>query len=211
MAGLGYEHYGVQGGDIGSMVACHMADLFPANVTGLHVNFLAFPDLGPPDMSSVRPEVRAKVGLGGGYGEIQRTRPQSIGFLLDDSPAGLAGWIVDKFREWSDCKGDIEQSFTKDQLLTNIMIYWINGAGTSAARLYWEIREFGSRVPSTHISVPTGVANFPAEVAKPQRENVAERFNLVHWTELPRGGHFAAMEEPEFFAQDVRTFFRLIR
>jgi microsomal epoxide hydrolase len=209
MEELGYEHYGVQGGDWGSMIVCNMADLFPERVVGLHVNFLTVPPpkgVEPPEVSPVRQRFDTS---GAGYQQIQSTKPQTIGYLLDDSPAGLAGWIVEKFREWSDCDGDPENVFTKDQLLTNIMLYWLNTAATSSARLYWEMRQSGAQaVPHAKVTVPTGVANFPAEMGRCERAHAERRYNIVHWTEHARGGHFAAMEQPEAFVQDVRAFFR---
>jgi microsomal epoxide hydrolase len=214
---LGYERYGVQGGDWGSFVSCNMADLRPDRVLGLHLNFISVP---PPrnqpvvDAPSAEPSGTAALfaASGSGYSEIQRTRPQAIGYLLDDSPAGLAGWIVEKFRDWSDCDGDVERSFTKDQLLTNVMLYWVTGTGASAARLYWEMRQAGrSTLPQAPVTVPTGIANFPAEINRSERRDVERRYNVVHWSEQPRGGHFAAMEVPDLFVDDVRTFFRPLR
>jgi pimeloyl-ACP methyl ester carboxylesterase len=212
MADLGYERFGVQGGDWGSIIVCNMADLFPERVVGLHVNFLTVP---PPKGETVpaptEPSLRFAT-TGSGYSAIQGTKPQTIGYLLDDSPAGLAGWIVEKFREWSDCGDDVERSFTKDQLLTNVMLYWVNTAATSSARLYWEMRQSGiGSVPQAPITVPTGVANFPAEIARSQREWAERRYNIVHWSEFDRGGHFAAMEQPALFVGDVRSFFRELR
>jgi epoxide hydrolase len=209
MGDLGYEHYGVQGGDWGSIVVCNMADLFPGNVTGLHVNFLTVP---PPKGESPRepsePSRRFNT-TGNAYSQIQGTKPQTIGYLLEDSPAGLAGWIIEKFREWSDCGGEPENAFTKDQMLTNIMLYWVNAAATSSARLYWEMRQSGAAaVPGQVVTVPTGVANFPGEISRSQRADAERRYNIVHWTEHDRGGHFAAMEQPELFVHDVRSFFR---
>ena len=209
---LGYEQFGVQGGDWGSMVVCNMADLFPDRVIGLHVNFLTV----PPPKGEVPPEPAEPSqrfsASGSGYSQIQGTKPQTIGYLLDDSPAGLAGWIVEKFREWSDCGGDVERSFTKDQMLTNIMVYWVNTAGTSSARLYWEMQQGGrTNVPRQPVTVPTGVANFPGEISRSQRAWAARRYNIVHWSELDRGGHFAAMEVPDLFVGDVREFFRGVR
>ena len=154
MAELGYERYGVQGGDWGALVSANLADLQPARVVGLHLNFLHAP---PQAQRNAR-----FAEIGSGYREIQRTKPQTIGYLLDDSPAGLAGWIVEKFRDWSDCDGDPERSFTKDQLLTNVMVYWVTRTGASAARLYWETRVAGrDAFPASFVSVPTGVANYP--------------------------------------------------
>ena len=130
-------------------MVCNLADLYPERVAGLHVNFLTVP---PPKGETLPPpsESRARFNASGsGYQQIQSTKPQTVGYLLDDSPAGLAAWIVEKFREWSDCDGDVERSFTKDQLLTNVMLYWVNTAGASAARLYWEMhRARGEHPPA---------------------------------------------------------------
>src|SRR5262249_45635588 len=143
---------------------------------------------------------------------IQGTRPQTIGYLLDDSPVGLAAWIIEKFREWSDCGGNIERAFTKDQMLTNIMIYWVTRTGASSARLYWERAQAPeTMIPQTRVTVPTGVANFPGELMRSTRRHAERYFNVVHWTELPRGGHFAAMEVPNLLVADLRTFFRALR
>lgn len=149
---------------------------------------------------------------GTGYSQIQSTKPQTIGYLLDDSPAGLAGWIVEKFREWSDCGGDPERSYSKDQLLTNIMLYWVTRTGTSAARLYWEMRQAGrAALPQAVVTVPTGAANYPGEMGRTQRAWAERRYNIVYWSTPERGGHFAAMEVPDLFVEDVRAFFRLVR
>jgi microsomal epoxide hydrolase len=212
MGEIGYDRYGVQGGDWGSIIACNMADLFPDHVVGLHVNFLTV----PPPKDAPRPEPRESVSrfqaTGRGYQEIQGTKPQTVGYLLDDSPAGLAAWIVEKFRDWSDCDGDVERSYTKDQLLTNVMVYWVTRTGTSAARLYWEMRQARlAGIPQFRVTVPTGVANFPGELGRSEREWAERRYHIVHWTEHERGGHFAAMEVPDLFVDDVRAFFRDLR
>ena len=211
MERLGYGRYGVQGGDWGSLVSCNMADLQPDRVVGLHVNFLNV----PPPKGEQRPDHEPAdrfTATGSGYQQIQNTKPQTIGYLLDDSPAGLAGWIVEKFREWSDCDGDPERSFTKDQLLTNVMVYWVTRTATSAARLYWEMRVAGrATLPQVRVTVPTGVANYPREVARSRRDWTERKYNIVHWTYPERGGHFAAMEVPDLFVADVRAFFRLVR
>jgi microsomal epoxide hydrolase len=209
MRDLDYDRYGVQGGDWGSMIVCNMADLFSEQVIGLHVNFLTVPPPkgeAAPEPSAVRKRFDA---TGVGYQQIQGTKPQTIGYLLDDSPAGLAGWILEKFREWSDCGGEPENVFTKDQMLTNIMLYWVNSAATSSARLYWEMRQSGANaVPRDKVTVLTGVANFPGEMGRCERVHAERRYNIVHWSEPERGGHFAAMEQPDLFVDDVRTFFR---
>ena len=148
---------------------------------------------------------------GSGYQEIQGTKPQSLGYGLDDSPAGLAGWITEKFQAWSDCD-DVEESFTKDQLLTNITAYWVTGTATSSTRIYYETRQTGaSALPSGRIGVPTGVANFAGEITRMPRSWVESTYELVRWTDVPRGGHFAAMEVPDLFVPEVRAFFAGLR
>ncbi|HEX6311010.1 MAG TPA: epoxide hydrolase [Acidimicrobiia bacterium] len=218
MADLGYDRYGAQGGDWGSVVCANVADLDADHVAGLHLNFVVVP---PPEGDSTPLTPEEQRGLdamrtwrrsGAGYQEIQGTKPQTIGYLLDDSPAGLAAWIVEKFAAWSDCDGDVERSFTKDQLLTNVMAYWVTTTATSSVRLYYEMREAGSAaVPADAVGVPTGVANYPAEITRMPRRWVEQRYNIVHWSEPPRGGHFAAMEVPGLFVDDLRTFFRPLR
>jgi microsomal epoxide hydrolase len=219
MAELGYTRYGVQGGDWGSIVVANMADLAPDRIVGCHLNFLTAPrpageragSLSADDQARIA-EIRAWREGEAGYSAIQGTKPQTIGYGLEDSPVGLAAWIVEKFRAWSDCGGDIERSFTKDQLLTNIMLYWVTATATSSARLYYEMRRAAATaVPRAPIQVPTGIANYPAEVTKVPRSWAERRYNITYWSELPRGGHFAAMEVPDLFADDVRRFFRTVR
>jgi epoxide hydrolase len=219
MAGLGYDHYGAQGGDWGALVSTQLALVDPTHCAGLHLNMVV---AGPPpgdDMSGLT-EAEA-LGLAdmanymeheSGYAKIQQTRPQTVGYGLDDSPAGLAAWIVEKFWAWSDCNGDIEHSFTKDELLTNVMLYWVTRTAASSARLYYETTKTGRFGPgSERVEVPTGCAVFPRELFRPPRSWAEHSFNVVHWTEMPRGGHFAAMEEPELLIDDVRAFFRELR
>jgi pimeloyl-ACP methyl ester carboxylesterase len=143
------------------------------------------------------------------YQQIQGTKPQSLGYGLDDSPAGLAAWIVEKFRAWCDCNGNVEARFTKDDLLTNVMIYWVTGTGSSSTRIYYENR-VASGVQG-RVEVPTACALFPKEITVPPRKWVEARYNLVQWTDMPRGGHFAALEQPELLVDDVRMFFRTVR
>ena len=215
---LGVERYGVQGGDWGSIVTANMADLAPDRVAGLHLNFLAAPRPEGLRTASLTPEDQARIQAmrrwqeaETGYSAIQGTRPQTIGYALEDSPAGLAAWIVEKFRAWSDCGGDIERSFTKDQLLTNITLYWVTATATSSARLYYEMRQAGrAAVPAAPITVPTGVAQYPGEITRTPRDWAERRYNITHWAELPRGGHFAAMEVPDLFAADIRQFFSTV-
>ena len=147
------------------------------------------------------------------YAQVQGTHPQTLGIALDDSPAGLLAWIVQRFRDWSDCGGELERSFSRDQLLTNVMLYWVTKSFTSSARLYWETMHGGAlREPLEHVDVPTGVARYPKEeILRFPRSWVEQRYDVMHWADMPRGGHFAAMEEPELFVDDLRTFFRIVR
>src|SRR5262245_4457782 len=146
------------------------------------------------------------------YAQEQGTKPQTLGVALNDSPAGLLAWIVEKFRAWSDCDGHPEHAFTRDQLITNVMTYWVTGTIASSARLYWELQHRGSgKGPPEHVSVPTGIASYPKEVIRFPRSWIEHRYNVTHWADMPRGGHFAAMEQPELFVDDVRRFFRTVR
>ncbi len=215
---LGYERYGAQGGDWGSAVAAWLARDHPDRVVGIHLNMvgggppqgLDDPEAGIPDWELRRYRERSEWWRGeNAYGNIQGTKPLTLAYALNDSPAGLAAWIVEKFRAWSDCGGDVERSFTKDQLLTNIMLYWVTGSMPSAVRLYYESRRSGRR--PDRVDVPTAVAVFPGEIFFSPRKWVETRYNVAQWTEMPRGGHFAAMEEPELFVEDVAKFFRGLR
>jgi pimeloyl-ACP methyl ester carboxylesterase len=218
MAALGYERYGAQGGDWGSVVTSNVADLAPDHVVGLHLNFVV---ARPPSDAPVTLTDDEQRRLGaiqewrrseGGYQEIQGTKPQTLGYGLEDSPAGLAAWIVEKFRGWSDCDGDVERSFTKDQLLTNITAYWVTATATSSTRLYNETRRAGrSALPAGFVGVPTGIANFAGEITRMPRAWVEAAYHVVRWTEPPRGGHFAAMEVPDLFVDEVRSFFGPLR
>ena len=219
MARLGYTRYGAQGGDWGSIISISVALQDAPHVAGLHLNFcVGGPPQGTPNAIDALPpaeaqKVRSRLFTSGeeqGYSGIQGTKPQTVGYALNDSPAGLAAWIVEKFRSWCDCDGNVEKKFTKDELLTNITLYWVTQTATSSARLYYESRHGGP--PDTRrIEVPTGCAIFPKELIYTPRAWLEPRMNLVHWTEMPRGGHFAALEEPELLAGDVRTFFRGLR
>lgn len=215
MAGLGYARYGVQGGDWGSVVSQNVADLDGEHVCGLHLNFLAVPK--PSDAAELTPAEAATRDAvlefrrtGAGYQEIQATKPQSLGYGLEDSPTGLCAWIVEKFAAWTD--DPIESAFTFDQLLTNVTTYWVTTTATSAARLYYEMRQAGgAAMPRQYLAVPTGVANYRGEITKTPRAWAERRFNITHWSEIERGGHFAAMQVPDLFVPDVRDFFRSLR
>lgn len=215
MARLGYTRYGLQGGDWGGIISRLVAINDASHVAGLHLNFcLAGPtdpaNTGVPLSELQRAQERqAYMENERAYQQIQGTKPQTLGFALDDSPAGLAAWIVEKFRSWCDCEGNIESRFTKDELLTNITLYWVTQTGTSSARIYYENRVAPPR--QERVSVPTACALFPKEIVVPARKWVEARYNLVRWTEMPRGGHFAALEQPDLLVEDVRDFFRGIR
>jgi len=145
-----------------------------------------------------------------GYSQIQGTKPQTLGFGLNDSPAGLAAWIVEKFRAWCDCEGgNIESVFTKDELLTNVMIYWVTQTAASSARIYYENRV--ATPNAGRVMVPTACAQFPKEINAPPRKWIEARYNLTRYTEMPRGGHFAALEQPDLLVGDIREFFRGLR
>ena len=212
---LGYERFGAQGGDWGSAVTSSLAEQYPASVAGIHLNLVIgrmarlAGEAASPEVGAYRAEMARWVRDESAYSIMQGTKPQTLGYALNDSPVGLAGWIVEKWRAWSDCDGDVERSYTKDELLTNVMIYWVTQTINSSVRLYRENRgEFGR---TGRIETPTAVAMFPKEISHPPRSLVERGYNVQRWTEMPRGGHFAAMEEPELLVEDVRAFFRGLR
>jgi len=215
MPRLGYDRYGSQGGDWGAQVTTMIGALDPEHCAGIHLNMpLAMP---PKEEVQLSDQEIADLGLlahfrkeEAAYSMEQGTKPQTLGIGLNDSPAGLMAWIVEKFRTWSDCDGDPEKAFTKDQLLTNVMLYWVNQTITSSTRLYWERQHSGER-GQPQVSVPTGVARYPKEILKFPRSWVERFYNVTYWEDMPRGGHFAAMEQPELFAEDVRAFFNTVR
>ncbi len=221
MAQLAYSRYGAQGGDWGGIVTAHTGRIDPEHAAGIHMNMIV---AGPPagaanPMEGVTPEEMGWMGEMGnfqknetGYQQIQGTKPQSLGYGLNDSPAGLAAWIVEKFRTWSDCNGNVESRFTKDELLTNVMIYWVTQSITSSTRLYYETMKSGKfGAVSDKITVPTAGAIFPKELYKAPRKWAEAAFNLKHWTVFKSGGHFAALEEPKALVEDIRSFFRTVR
>jgi pimeloyl-ACP methyl ester carboxylesterase len=219
MARLGYQRYGAQGGDWGAIINTQLALADPEHVAGLHLNMCAGPapaggdpNAGLSEIEVARLKVRqAFQAEETGYQQIQGTKPQTLGVALNDSPIGLAAWIVEKFRSWCDCAGNPETMFTKDELLTNITLYWVTQTAASSARIYYESRHPTSPPNRAKIEVPTACADFPKEIIWSPRSHVAARYNLVRWTEMPRGGHFAAFEQPQLLVDDVRAFFREIR
>jgi len=212
---LGYGRYGAQGGDWGAMVTATLGHLDPDHVAGIHLNMpLAAPgsldltDLTAAEQSALEAFARHRK-WGTGYSKEQSTRPQTVGYGLVDSPAGQAAWIIEKFREWTDCDGHPENVLTRDELLDNVMLYWLPATAASSARLYWEsFRQPGFE----EVHVPTGCSIFPKEIMRISRRWATSRFtDIRYWNELDRGGHFAAFEQPELFVQELRSFFALVR
>jgi microsomal epoxide hydrolase len=215
---LGYPRFAAAGGDIGSGVTRYLAAAHPELLVGIHLTDIGIlRDLlapsGRTDLTEGELRYRSIatewIAREGAYMSLQSTKPQTLAYGLSDSPVGLAGWIVEKFRTWSDCGGDLGRSFTKDELLTNIMIYWLTGTIGSSTRMYYENSH--TLPPLGHIDVPTGIALFPADILLPPQESAERRLNIARWTTMPRGGHFAAMEEPELLADEIRAFFRPLR
>ena len=218
MHGLGYERYAAGGGDFGAGVAAYMAVENPAPLIGIHLTTM---ELWPPTGEGTRPLTEAESAyvarvrqwdeVERGYSSIQSTRPQTLGYALNDSPAGLAAWILEKWRAWSDSGGDLEARFSREFLLTMLTLYWVTQTITSSMRDYFDNRWHGAGLqPGARVEVPVGIANFDnnyVSEGSPPRE-WAERLYAVHrWTSMPTGGHFAAAEEPELLARDIAAFF----
>jgi pimeloyl-ACP methyl ester carboxylesterase len=215
MARLGYTRYGAQGGDWGGIIVRQLGLTDPQHLIGLHSNLCIAgappgpnPNAGVPADEMKRVEaVRTRVATETGYSQIQGTKPMTLGYGLNDSPAALAAWIVEKFRTWSDSGGQVEKKFSKDELLTNITIYWVTETGPSSVRLYYENRIDAGL--TGHVDVPFACARFPGELfGVVPRQWIEAQYNVAQFTEMPRGGHFAALEEPQLLVEDVRKFFR---
>jgi pimeloyl-ACP methyl ester carboxylesterase len=215
MQRLGYARYVAQGGDWGAMVTTAIGLQDAAHCAGIHLNMpIATPD--PATMNELSDAEKAALASmqhyerwDSGYSKQQSTRPQTLGYGLSDSPAGQAAWILEKFWAWTDCGGHPENVLTRDELLDNVMLYWLPGTAASSARLYWESFSTPSLDP---VEVPTGCSIFPKEIFRTSRRWAEKRFRrLVHFRELPRGGHFAAFEQPETFVREVRETFRHVR
>jgi epoxide hydrolase len=216
MTRLGYGRYGAQGGDWGASITMEMGARALPGLVGVHVNLpsadpsalKAFGELTDEEQAALRSLADYRRHERG-YAEQQATRPQTLGYGLVDSPAGQCAWIVEKFWSWSDCHGHPENVLSRDELLDNVMLYWLTATGASSARLYWESfrrRDF------TPISVPSGCSIFPKEIFRISRRWAATRFtDLRHFNTLDRGGHFAALEQPELFVDELRAFFALVR
>ena len=214
MVRLGYENYGAQGGDWGAAVTTQIGRNI-GHCDAIHINM----PIGRPTPESLQdPTDEEKSALEGltyyqewdsGYSKQQSTRPQTLGYGLVDSPVGQMAWIIEKFWSWMDCDGHPENTLTRDELLDNVMLYWLTASGASSARLYWE--SFGSFGGGDKVELPTGVASFPKEIIRSPRRWCEESYNLTHWTTMPKGGHFGAFEQPELFINDLRIFFKTIR
>lgn len=216
MARLGYDRYVAQGGDWGAAVTGAIGALDPEHCAAIHLNMVVGVRPDPETMNDLTDLEKAAIaGLqyyqdwDSGYSKEQSTRPQTVGYGLVDSPAGLAAWILEKFWAWTDCDGHPENALTRDEMLDDIMLYWLPGAGASSARLYWESFARGSANP---IKVPVGCSIFPREIFRASRRWAEKRFETIcHWNELEKGGHFAAFEQPETFVNEVRDCFRAVR
>ncbi len=216
MGQLGYSRFAAQGGDIGASVSTMLGLRHAHRMIGIHLNYIP---------GSYRPYLKQGAKLtsaeqqflsdaerwyeqSGAYAHIQRTRPQTAAYALNDSPAGLAAWILEKFHDWSDCDGELRQRFVLDELLANVTLYWMTETINSSFRLYYEGRKAPLQFGETDfVRVPCAVARFPKEEPFPPREWIERGYNVRHWSDMPRGGHFAAWEEPELLAQDIRSFF----
>jgi pimeloyl-ACP methyl ester carboxylesterase len=214
---LGYKTFVAAGGDMGTGITKSLANKYPQLVKAIHLTDVGYPN-GTEDWSTMSP---AEQEFGqvimrwwyteGAYNMVQSTKPQTLGYGLNDSPVGLASWILEKFNTWSDNRGNIENSFTKDELLTNIMIYWVTETINSSIRTYLEVARAsysgaGGPKPAQRVEVPTAVATFPGEAPLP-REWADRMVNVKRFTKMPKGGHFAALEEPELWVEDVRASF----
>ena len=217
MAALGYDQYLAQGGDWGAMVTRHMADLDPEHCQALHLNMvLAFPPADIKDPMSVATDEekaifkdsQAFLEEGMGYFKIQSTRPQTLAYGLQDSPVGLCAWLTEKYRAWTDCDGEIKNTLNWDQLLTIVSLYWYSNSIASSMRIYCEETRNGHHVH--RIDVPTGAAIYPKELVQSPKAWIEASYNLKHFAKLDKGGHFAALEQPALFAEDLWQFLQTI-
>jgi pimeloyl-ACP methyl ester carboxylesterase len=216
MADLGYDRYVAQGGDIGAAVSAYMGELAPERVAAILLNLLPVGPADPQDpLAGLTGDdlVRAQATFDfladdAGYWRIQETRPMNLAHAMNDSPAGLAGWIVEKFRAWTDCRGDVESAFSKDELLANISLYWFTQTYGSSARFYFEATGPGRIQPMAVTDVPCGYADFPGEHFKMPRAYADRTLNIVSWQKMPKGGHFPALQVPDLYVGEIRRFFR---
>ncbi|MEU3242881.1 epoxide hydrolase [Streptomyces sp. NPDC006875] len=217
MSALGYDRFGAAGGDVGSHVSRYLALDHPDRVVAVHrmdgglpVRTVDHAELAPEEREWFD-EVAAWGGSEGAYGAIHRTKPQTAAVGLTDSPAGLAAWIVEKLRAWSDCDGHVERSFTKDEILTNITLYWLTGTIGSSMRMYHANAAIPPGQLARRVEVPSGFSLFRGDIVRPPRAWLERTANVVYLNEPARGGHFAPFEEPELYAEELRAFFRPYR
>ena len=220
MKELGYGRFAAQGGDFGAGVSTILGLRYSSQTIGIHLNYIpgSYKPHLPPDAKLAKQEEQflkddeSWYDRAGSYAHIQRTQPQTAAYGVNDSPAALAAWVLEKFRDWADCDGDVYRRFSRDELLANVTLYWMTETANSSFRLYYE----GARAPlhfgpKDFVGVPCGIARFPKEEPFPPRPWVERGYNVQRWTEMPRGGHFGAAEEPELLAEDIRAFFRGLR
>ena len=217
---LGYSAYVAQGGDWGAYAASRLGYLFPHAVRGIHLSYVAggltpFLDSSSAPLTNAETEMLKRRGqwneLEGGYEHLQATKPQTLSFALCDSPSGLAAWILEKWNSWADCRGDLESRFSKDELLATVAWYWFTSTAGSAARLYYETRlDPWILHKGEKVRVPTAIASFPKELVVAPKEWAQRLYNVTQWTDMPRGGHFAALEEPALLADDIKRFCRAL-
>lgn len=217
--GLGYTRFGAHGSDVGSGVTIQLGLRHPEHLVGIHLSaFYLYPppEPWPPAVREFMERQRRERAEDVAYSRMQSTKPQTVAYGLTDSPAGLAAWIVDLFRAFSDCGGNIESRFTRDQILTNLTIYWVTSTIGPSMRGYYDFEHFETPPPpGTRVQVPSGFAVFADSYrpgsARTPRELAEHAFNITRWTEMPRGGHFGALEEPQLLAEEIRAFFRPLR
>ncbi|MEP6722703.1 MAG: epoxide hydrolase family protein [Variovorax sp.] len=216
MGRLGYARYAAQGGDWGSAVTTSLGAQDATHCAGIHITMAMVSrprsvDGDYPQEAEALQRAKLYQDWGAGYAKQQSTRPQTLGYGLNDSPAGQAAWILEKYQAWTDCDGHPENVLGRDELLDNVMLYWVTATATSSARLYWE--SFGAKRRAAHtVRVPTGVAVFPQEIVPPVRRWMEGMYtDIRHWSVLPKGGHFAAFEQPALFVDEVRAYFRTLR
>ena len=215
---LGYRRFGCQGGDWGASISSVLGYRYPERLTGIHLNLLVVRrDLSArfesAEEKSYKAQLSSFLNEETGYQAIQGTKPQTVAYGLTDSPAGLAAWIAEKFRTWSDCGGTIENAISRDEMLANISLYWFTGAIGSSFWPYYARLHSGWPIPEGKtIDVPMGYAEFPKEILTPPRSLAEKTYtDIRRWTVMPRGGHFAALEQPELLAQDIIEFFMNLR
>ena len=218
MLRIGYDSYVAQGGDWGSAVTTTIGKQDKGHCIGIHVNM---PNAGATSAARENPDDSDKAALAGaafyqqwdsGYSKQQSTRPQTLGYGLADSPVGQSAWILEKFYQWTDCKGHPENVLTRDEIIDNIMFYWLTNSGASSARLYWE--SFGTAFSGADntVKLPTGISSYPKEIIRTPRSWAEQRYtNIQYWNDLDRGGHFAAFEQPELFVQEMRNWLKTVR